>query len=62
MEYYLKKNHSPLITSMPPNSKAVVDIEDHKGLVYGHWVDFPDRSFVCINTEFKKIFSKAPNK
>ncbi len=54
--YYLKKHHSPLITSKKENEKAVIDIIDGE-IVYGHYVLDPKTTFACMRSEFSKIFS-----
>jgi hypothetical protein len=59
-EYFLKKNHYPLISSRKENTKAIV-IAIHDKQVYGN---FPEdellNTFHCMEHEFGKIFRKNP--
>lgn len=59
--YYLKKYHSPLITSKAENTQAVIDFIDSADVVHGHYIDDPKTTFVCCKHEFSKIFSSNPS-
>jgi CRISPR/Cas system-associated exonuclease Cas4 (RecB family) len=60
--YYLKNRQRILITSKPENTKAVIDyIDDDSNLIYGHYVDDTERTFICCKHNFSKIFSSKPS-